>query len=173
MDLINLQGPAAIFFLVMGVVVVWMLFTAVPVRLWMEAWSSGVPIALGTLVGMRLRKVSPEAIVRPLIKAKMAGVRLPIEGLEAHYLAGGDVDKVVQALISANKAGIDLPWQQAAEIDLAGRDVEDEVNQRIAVASGAAHEMACPHCGRLFEIDRHILMDLVESLRDDRGSGSG
>ena len=99
----------------------------VPVRLWIEALSAGVHVGIGTLVGMRLRKVSPAAIVRPLINATKAGLDLDINQLEAHYLAGGRVDRVVGALISADKASIELAFNQAAAIDLAGRDVFEAV----------------------------------------------
>ena len=47
--------------------------------------------------------------------------------LEAHYLAGGNVDRVVDALIAADKARIALPFDRAAAIDLAGRNVLDAV----------------------------------------------
>jgi uncharacterized protein YqfA (UPF0365 family) len=100
---------------------------AVPVRLWVEAISAGVRIGIGYLVGMRLRKVTPSAVVRPLIWATKAGILLSINDLEAHYLAGGEVDRVVRALISADKASIELGFQQAAAIDLAGRDVFEAV----------------------------------------------
>jgi uncharacterized protein YqfA (UPF0365 family) len=100
---------------------------AIPVRLWIEAISAGVKVGIGTLVGMRLRKVSPAAIVRPLITATKAGLDLEINALEAHYLAGGRVDRVVGALISADKANIELTFNQAAAIDLAGRDVFEAV----------------------------------------------
>jgi uncharacterized protein YqfA (UPF0365 family) len=99
----------------------------IPVRLWIEALSAGVHVGIGTLVGMRLRKVSPAAIVRPLINATKAGLDLDINQLEAHYLAGGRVDRVVGALISADKASIELAFNQAAAIDLAGRDVFEAV----------------------------------------------
>ena len=100
---------------------------AIPVRLWVEALSAGVTVRIGTLVGMRLRTVSPPAVVRPLIHATKAGLDLDINALEAHYLAGGNVGRVVGALISADKASIDLPFNQAAAIDLAGRDVFEAV----------------------------------------------
>ena len=105
------------------IVVLW----AVPVRLWIEAISAGVRIGMGYLVGMRLRKVAPPAVVRPLIWATKAGLTLSISDLEAHYLAGGRVDRVVRALISADKANIELGFNQAAAIDLAGRDVFEAV----------------------------------------------
>ena len=76
---------------------------------------------------MRLRKVLPAGVVRPLINATKAGLKLDVNALEAHFLAGGDVHNVVRALISADKAGIALAFQQAAAIDLAGRDVHEAV----------------------------------------------
>ncbi|MFO7894951.1 MAG: flotillin-like protein FloA [Longimicrobiales bacterium] len=113
--------------LVGAVLLIALLVWAVPVRLWVEAVSAGVSVGIGDLVGMRLRKVNPAAVVRPLINATKAGLTLTTRELEAHYLAGGHVDRVVKALISADKASIELPFQQAAAIDLAGRDVLEAV----------------------------------------------
>ncbi|HEY8469112.1 MAG TPA: flotillin-like protein FloA [Longimicrobiales bacterium] len=113
--------------LVIGVLLLMLLAWAVPIRLWVEAVSAGVRIGLTDLIGMRLRKVNPAAVVRPLIWATQADIHLTTKQLEGHYLAGGHVDRVVRALISANKANIDLSFQQAAAIDLAGRDVLDAV----------------------------------------------
>ncbi len=115
------------FFLVGAVVLLSIIAWAIPVRLWIEAISAGVRVGIGYLVGMRLRKVSPPAVVRPLIWANKAGLDFEIADLEAHYLAGGSVDRVVRALISADKANIDLAFRQAAAIDLAGRDVLEAV----------------------------------------------
>jgi uncharacterized protein YqfA (UPF0365 family) len=102
-------------------------FYFVPVGLWITAMFSGVPVSIGTLIGMRLRKVNPGEIVRPLISASKAGLDLNISQMEAHYLAGGNVGRVVTALISADRATIDLPWKRATAIDLAGRDVLEAV----------------------------------------------
>jgi uncharacterized protein YqfA (UPF0365 family) len=115
------------FFIVGAIILLTFIAWAIPVRLWIEAISAGVRVGIGYLVGMRLRKVSPPAVVRPLIWANKAGVDLHINDLEAHYLAGGSVDRVVRALISADKANIDLSFRQAAAIDLAGRDVLEAV----------------------------------------------
>ena len=104
-------------------VVVWL----VPLRLYIEALSAGVHVGFANLIGMRLRKVVPSRVVRPLITATKAGIPLDINQLEAHYLAGGDVHRVVGALISADKASIELQFNQAAAIDLAGRDVFEAV----------------------------------------------
>lgn len=116
---------AVIFFLI--------LFTYfVPIGLFITAYFSGVKLKIfRDLVGMRLRKVSPVIIVRNLIAATKAGLNLDISALEAHYLAGGNVNKVVNALISANKANLDLSFQKAAAIDLAGRDVLEAVKMSV------------------------------------------
>jgi uncharacterized protein YqfA (UPF0365 family) len=99
----------------------------VPVGLWITAIFSGVKVGIGTLIGMRLRKVNPADIVRPLISATKADLDLDIGQMEAHYLAGGNVGRVVQALISADRANIELAWKRATAIDLAGRDVLEAV----------------------------------------------
>ncbi|MDA1028862.1 MAG: flotillin-like protein FloA [Bacteroidetes bacterium] len=96
----------------------------IPVGLWVTAYFSGVRVKLiRDLMGMRLRKVPPVIIIRPLITAHKAGIFVDAQQLEAHYLAGGQVQKVVNALISADKANIDLTFERATAIDLAGRDV--------------------------------------------------
>jgi uncharacterized protein YqfA (UPF0365 family) len=100
---------------------------AIPVRLWIEAIFAGVRVSIGDLIGMRLRKVNPAQVVRPLIAATKAGLNMTTRQLEAHYLAGGHVDRVVKALISADKADLGLAFEKAAAIDLAGRDVLEAV----------------------------------------------
>jgi uncharacterized protein YqfA (UPF0365 family) len=113
--------------IVVLVLLIFLFFYFVPVGLWITAIFSGARVGLGTLIGMRLRKVNPGDIVRPYISATKAGLDLKVSQMEAHYLAGGNVERVVQALISADRANIDLPWQRATAIDLAGRDVLEAV----------------------------------------------
>ncbi len=120
-------SAVTLLFLTGAVMFLFLILWAIPVRLYIEALSAGVKVGIGTLVGMRLRKVSPPAVVRPLINATKAGLELDINQLEAHYLAGGNVGRVVGALISADKAAIELLFNQAAAIDLAGRDVYEAV----------------------------------------------
>ncbi|MCI6165433.1 MAG: flotillin-like protein FloA [Lachnospira sp.] len=106
-------------------------FTFVPVGLWISALAAGVKLNVFNLVGMRLRRVIPARIVMPLIKATKAGIKLSSNQLEAHYLAGGNVDGVVDALIASERAGIELPFEKAAAIDLAGRDVLEAVKMSV------------------------------------------
>jgi uncharacterized protein YqfA (UPF0365 family) len=118
---------------IIGVVFFLILFTYfVPIGLFITAYFSGVKLKIfRDLVGMRLRKVSPTIIVRNLISATKAGLKLEAGLLEAHYLAGGNVTTVVNALISANKANLDLAFEKAAAIDLAGRDVLEAVKMSV------------------------------------------
>ena len=101
--------------------------TFIPVGLWITAFFSGVKVSMGTLIGMRLRSVIPSRIINPMIKATKGGINLDINELEAHFLAGGNINAVVDALIAAQRANIDLEFEQAAAIDLAGRNVFEAV----------------------------------------------
>lgn len=106
-------------------------FSFVPLRLWISARASGVKVRIGQLIGMRIRKVTPVFIVAPMIKATKAGLALNLNKLEAHYLAGGNVDRVINALVAAQRAGIPLDFEKACAIDLAGRDVLQAVQMSV------------------------------------------
>lgn len=127
-----MMGGTMVFLPVVFVVIaLWFILWLIPVRLWVAAVFAGVRISPLSLIGMRLRKVRPEIVVPSLINAHKAGLVLGLDGLEAHYLAGGDVIKVVRALISSDKANIPLTFQRACAIDLAGRDVLDAVHTSV------------------------------------------
>lgn len=119
----------AIIFVV--ILILGVFFTLVPVALWISAMAAGVRVNIFTLIGMRLRRVIPNRIVIPLIKAHKAGLDVQINQLESHYLAGGNVDRVVNALIAAHRANIELIFERAAAIDLAGRDVLEAVQMSV------------------------------------------
>ena len=126
--------PQEIFLLIIvGLIIIGfaVLFTFVPVMLWISALAAGVRVGIFQLVGMRLRRVIPQRVVNPLIKAVKAGLELSTNQLEGHYLAGGNVDRVVNALIAAQRANIDLSFERAAAIDLAGRDVLEAVQMSV------------------------------------------
>ncbi len=118
---------SAIFTIIVVIILLSIFFSFVPIGLWITAYFSGVKVKISDLVGMRLRRVVPAKIINPLIKATKAGLDLNINELEAHYLAGGNINLVVDALIAAQRANIDLSFKQAAAIDLAGRNVFEAV----------------------------------------------
>jgi uncharacterized protein YqfA (UPF0365 family) len=126
MPMLSLVSTVLILF---AIIIFLTLFTYfVPVGLWISAYFAGVRVAIfKDLVGMRLRKVPPASIVRPKISATKAGLNVDLDRMEAHYLAGGNVEAVILALISADKANIPLNFERATAIDLAGRDVLDAV----------------------------------------------
>src|SRR5574344_583551 len=119
------------FFLVMLIAVVMVFLHFVPLGLWISALAADVNVGILTLVGMRMRRVPPAAIILPLIKANKAGLNVNVNQLEAHYLAGGDVDQVVDALIAAHRAEIPLTFERACAIDLAGRNVLEAVQMSV------------------------------------------
>ena len=116
-----------IFIFLLAIVVISVFLSFVPIGLWISALAAGVNISIFTLIGMRLRHVKPDRIVRPLIKVRKAGLNISINQLESHYLSGGRVDNVVDALIAAQRADMDLTFEKAAAIDLAGRNVFEAV----------------------------------------------
>ena len=117
---------------VLAVIAVCIFFYYVPFFLWISARVSGVRISLIQLFLMRIRKVPARVIVQAMIEAHKAGLsEVNRDDLEAHFLAGGNVEKVVHALVSAAKANIDLGFKMATAIDLAGRDVFQAVQMSV------------------------------------------
>ena len=126
--------PAAytgIFIFLLIIVIICVFLSFVPLGLWISAMAAGVNISIFTLVGMKLRRVRPDRIVRPLIKVRKAGLHVTINQLESHYLSGGRVDNVVDSLIAAQRAELDLTFEKAAAIDLAGRNVFEAVSMSV------------------------------------------
>jgi len=100
---------------------------------WVTARVSGVNLTLINLFLMRIRRVPPSVIVNAMIEAHKAGfVEVTHYELEAHYLAGGNVERVVRAMIVARKANYNLDFRTAAATDLAGRDVLQEIENRVS-----------------------------------------
>lgn len=127
------MGSVLGIFILIVVIIIFLslFFSFIPVGLWISSYAAGVRLSIFNLIGMRLRRVIPSAIVMPLIKATKAGLELNVNQLEAHYLAGGNVDRVVNALIAAHRADMNLMFERAAAIDLAGRDVLEAVKMSV------------------------------------------
>ena len=101
-------------------------------KLWLRGFVTGARIGPLNLVFMSLRKVNPNVIVDSKIMAVQAGLKdVTTDGMEAHYLAGGNVRRVIQSLIAAHRARIDLNWNTASAIDLAGRNVFEAVQTSV------------------------------------------
>jgi uncharacterized protein YqfA (UPF0365 family) len=101
-------------------------------KLWLRGFVTKAGISPPTLVFMALRNVNPHVIMDARIMAVQAGLTdVSVQGLEAHYLSGGNVRRIVQALIAAHRAKIDLNWFTASAIDLAGRNVLEAVQTSV------------------------------------------
>ena len=111
-----MPGSAALIIAIVVIVIIALAIFLhfVPMGLWISALASGVHIPISALVGMRIRRIVPQRLVYPLIKANKAGLDLTISQLETHYLAGGNVDRVI-----------------TCAIDLAGRDVFQAVQMSV------------------------------------------
>ena len=117
--------------LVVAVILLIAFFNFVPLSLWISATASGVRVGIMTLVGMRFRRIQPARIILPLIKATKAGLKVNMNEMEAHLLAGGNVDRVINALIASQSAQIPLEFESCRAIDLAGRDVLEAVQMSV------------------------------------------
>ncbi|MDB5289702.1 MAG: SigmaW regulon antibacterial, partial [Phycisphaerales bacterium] len=121
-----------IFLIIVGIAfLVLLLLTFQFVGLYVRAIVSGSHVGFVDLMGMRVRKVNPLAIVNSRIQAMRAGLNISTAEMESHFLAGGDVQRVIRAMIAAHKANIDLTWQTSTAIDLAGRDILDAVQTSV------------------------------------------
>jgi len=96
-------------------------------NVWIRALAARAPVSIVSLIGMKLRRVPVGLIVDNRITAVKAGIDLTTDPLEAHYLAGGNVEQVVLALIATKKAGISLNWDRACAIDLATKGTSKTV----------------------------------------------
>ncbi len=122
-------------FVVFGVLLVLLFVFASYFNLWIQSQLTQSNITMFNLIGMTFRKVNARSIVRSKIMATQAGLddpELTSGALEAHYLAGGNVQQVIRALIAAKKAKtISLTFREATAIDLAGRDVLESVQTSV------------------------------------------
>jgi uncharacterized protein YqfA (UPF0365 family) len=118
--------------IVVIILIVFLVFFFRYIGLWIRAFVTRARISPPAIVFMALRGVNPQTIVTAKITAVQAGLSaITSKALEAHYLAGGNVQRVVRALIVAHRARLDLDWDTAAAIDLAGRNVLEAVQMSV------------------------------------------
>ena len=148
------------------VVIFAIIFALVPVKVWIKAMLSGAYIPTYKLVGMKLRNSNVPLIVKSYISAKKAGVKLSINDLETHFMAGGNVDKVVDALIVAQGAKINLTVETAKAIDLANRDILQAVQNcvtPVVITSPPISAVACDGIELIVKV-RITLQSNIEKL---------
>lgn len=102
----------------------------IPLKLYNSARKAGIKIGITDILKMRLRKVPPAVVLKPLIEAKKEGLSIEHEKLQAHYLAGGDVERVIDALLFAKQKRVDFKFERAAAMDLGDYDLREEINKK-------------------------------------------
>src|SRR5438876_4713538 len=118
--------------------------------LWLRARIANAPVSLGKMVGMRLRKVPVGMIVDIFFSKQKTAYEIPSDPLEAHYLAGGDVNQVILALIAADKAGISLDFNRACAIDLATKGTGKTVLEAVRTSiNPKVIDAPSPNMGRV------------------------
>jgi len=125
----SLQWVPSLLFAVgaIGVFVV----SALILRPLIRAWVHGVRVGPAEMIGMRLRRTDPGEIVENLARARRAGLELSPRDLEAHALAGGNVEATVTAMIAAHACGLSPNWETLAAVDLRGGDVVRFVGETV------------------------------------------
>src|SRR5581483_4715205 len=108
--------------------------------LWVRSLLAGCHVSVASIARMKLRGVSPHAVIGSRLLAARAGIPVDLELLESHHLARGNVRAVVRALVAARVSGVPMPWERAAAIDLAGRNVLEAVR-----ACATPVVVDCPH----------------------------
>lgn len=87
---------------------------------WLVLRASDVPIRFGDVAGMAIRGTLKRPLVQALIVSHRAGLGFELRQLEAHFLAGGDVEDVVRAALSLRQLG-----QAVSPPDLLALDLKD------------------------------------------------
>lgn len=131
---LSMQNP--ILLVATGVVILIVLVVLVLLfsffSIWLRARVANAPVPLINMVAMRLRNVPFGVVVDTRITAVKAGLlKIETDLLEAHYLAGGNIQNVVLALIAADKAGISLDFTRACAIDLATKGTNKTVLEAV------------------------------------------
>jgi uncharacterized protein YqfA (UPF0365 family) len=107
----------------------------VPLGLWIKALISGLEITLLELIDMKIRRVPPSPIVQSMILAAKEGIDIQMEALEAHCMAGGDVEHVVQGMIVSRNNNVHLSFKEACEKDLARKNLsKDKSHDQVTLA---------------------------------------
>ena len=76
--------------------------------LWIQTQLSGAPISIFDLLAMKLRRVPLQLIVNARITSKKAGLDIPAEKWEAHYLARGKVEELLRAIVTGHQGGLEI-----------------------------------------------------------------
>ena len=126
MSLNQLLSVSIAFWICLGVIVVaiGVLIALVPMKVYVRALVSGAHVSMTRLLGMRFRKCDVKGIVGQYIIGKKAGLKLSIDEIETHAMAGENIEKLNKALIEAKSAGLRRTYEEAKTIYMGGSGVQ-------------------------------------------------
>jgi len=116
--------------IIVAAAVIWLSYRLLSrLHAYQRARRAGVPVSLWQLLGMWLRKVSARKVLQCSERLASEGIAVPVNHVEMHELAGGDIERVTQAMVLARQYEQPLDWDMICAIDLAGRDVVDLIER--------------------------------------------
>jgi hypothetical protein len=94
---------------------------------WIVLRASGVPIGFANVAGMAIRGTLKRPLVQALIVSHQAELDFDHRQLEAHFLAGGDVEGVVKAALALRRLGQTVDPAALLALDLSDRRLPELV----------------------------------------------
>lgn len=91
---------------------------------------AGIRISMREILAMKIRGTFVDEFVDAVTQAKEAGINPPLDLLEAHILAKGDVRNVVAGACALKERVNSIPWNALLALDLAAHDALDSLVQR-------------------------------------------
>lgn len=88
---------------------------------WLRGYTSGVPVSILELLGMRFRKVDVNAVLGALIMAKQSGINIECSQMERAYLQGCDLSTLTLAMIRAKQEEMEVTFEELIAADMEGR----------------------------------------------------
>lgn len=100
----------------------------------LRALLTGIKITPTQIIFMKLRRTDVDLLIRNMAKSLKGGMSVTIHEIEAHMLAGGDINNVIDGLLFAKAHGISLTFREAANIDMRRHDVVSHVKANMMVS---------------------------------------
>ncbi len=141
----------------------------IPLGLWYKAWLSNVRVSWLRLIKMFWRGIPQEKILMLMIKAKNAGLDLPIKELEDKYLVEMDLDLVVDALIKGQNSELEVTFEELAKHYLAKVNI-DELMEAMIIAKSANIDIGIDEFANLFHANVDVVR-LVNAKMTAKNSG--
>jgi uncharacterized protein YqfA (UPF0365 family) len=106
------------------ILLIFFVLTFTLLRPWLQGFLAGTPVSIMALIGMRLRRIDVQTVMRSLLLARHSSVQLSHHDLQRAYLRGVDLEKVTLAYIHASQRGLGETFEDLVNLELQGRLAE-------------------------------------------------